>query len=67
MSVQITSMNLQVDVPVNSLNAIESRGLNVYYGNFLAVKHVRFANRKTKNHSNYWPFWLRKKHDAASI
>jgi phosphate transport system ATP-binding protein len=48
MSIQTTSMNLQVDVPANSINAIEARQLNVSYGDFLAVKHVDLQIEKQK-------------------
>lgn len=48
MSIQTTSMNLQVDVPANSINAIEARQLNVSYGDFLAVKHVNLQIEKQK-------------------
>ena len=48
MTIQITSLNPQIDDSTNSLFAIEAKQLNVYYGDFLAVKNVNLKIKKQK-------------------
>ncbi len=43
---------------------MEVKDLNLYYGDFQALKHVSISMPEKGNYGLYWAFWLRKIHPS---